>query len=233
MKIICAVLTIVSIAVAPAETAERRRFVDPLSATSLYLTSKTNDAHLGTATGFIVARREKYYLITNRHVVSGGNSERDQVTQPEGTVPNQLMIWHHGKELGTRVSRTESLYLTNGLPRWIEHTLSNKVDVVALQLQKIDAEIQLYPFDLSLADTDMAVGVSMAVSIIGFPLGLTGPENFPIWKTGHLASDPDIDFEGKSLFLIDATTRGGMSGSPVVLRVYGSHLSQSGNQILT
>src|SRR6266566_461585 len=233
MKIICSVLTIISIAISQAVAADHPGIVDPLSTTSLYLTSKTNETTLATATGFIVAHKGKYYLVTNRHVVSGRDSERDQVIHPSGSVPNQLMIWHHGKRLGTRVARIESLYLTNGAPRWIEHSLGSKVDVVALLIQKNDPDMELYPFDLNLADTDMAVEVAMPVSIIGFPLGLTGPENFPIWKTGHLASDPDIDFEAKPRFLIDATTRGGMSGSPVVLRVYGSHLSHSGDEIVT
>jgi len=39
---------------------------------------------------------------------------------------------------------------------------------------------------------------------------------FPVWKTGHIASEIDIDHEGEPVFLIDATTKPGMSGSPVL-----------------
>jgi hypothetical protein len=74
--------------------------------------------------------------------------------------------------------------------------------------------------------------VAMPVSIIGFPLGLTGPGVFPIWKTGHIASDPDLDYGGTPSFLIDATTRGGMSGSPVVLRLTGGFEMRKGGFIL-
>lgn len=34
------------------------------------------------------------------------------------------------------------------------------------------------------------------------------------------------------MFLIDATTRGGMSGSPVVLRQVGGYLTKSGGQVI-
>ena len=73
----------------------------------------------------------------------------------------------------------------------------------------------------------------MPVSIIGFPLGLTSEGAFPIWKSGHIASDPDLDYNGLPAFLIDATTRGGMSGSPVVLRLLGGYSTRSGSTIMT
>ena len=43
-------------------------------------------------------------------------------------------------------------------------------------------------------------------------------------EDGHIASDPDIDYKfGSPAFIIDATTRHGMSGSPVVIRSSGAH----------
>jgi hypothetical protein len=37
----------------------------------------------------------------------------------------------------------------------------------------------------------------------------------PIWKTGHLASEPEFNFDDLPRILIDATTRTGMSGAMV------------------
>ena len=37
----------------------------------------------------------------------------------------------------------------------------------------------------------------------------------PIWKTGNVASEPEVDFEGNPCFLIDVSAFPGMSGSPV------------------
>lgn len=53
--------------------------------------------------------------------------------------------------------------------------------------------------------------------IIGYPFGTTGTAWFPVWKTGHIASDLQYD-ETEEEFLIDVTAREGMSGSPVVYR---------------
>ena len=52
----------------------------------------------------------------------------------------------------------------------------------------------------------------MPISIIGFPLGMSGPSRMAIWKTGHIATEPDVDYNGEPFFIIDATTRQGMSG---------------------
>jgi hypothetical protein len=38
----------------------------------------------------------------------------------------------------------------------------------------------------------------------------------------------DLDYNGKPVFLIDATTRAGMSGSPVVLRQFGGYNTRNG-----
>ena len=81
---------------------------------------------------------------------------------------------------------------------------------------------------MSLAHTDLKIEPAMTVSIIGYPFGLHS-DRWPIWKTGHIATNPDLNFEGKPAFLIDATTRPGMSGSPVVVRMWGAYLDNAGN----
>jgi hypothetical protein len=209
-------------------------FIDPLSIRPLYLILVKNDKVLGTATGFVVQKGSNHYLITNWHVVAGRNLETNQIISASGDIPDALLIWHHGKQLGSWVRKKEQLYDEKGTERWIEHNKKRTVDVVALPLWKIDYDdVTLYPFDLSLADSDMVPEVAMPVSIIGFPLGLTSAGFFPIWKTGHIASEPNIDYHGEPLFLIDATTRGGMSGSPVVLRLNAGYKTQKGTTIMS
>ena len=45
----------------------------------------------------------------------------------------------------------------------------------------------------------------MAISVIGFPLALTPIGLFPIWKTGHIASEPEVPYKViYPAFLIDA-----------------------------
>jgi hypothetical protein len=59
----------------------------------------------------------------------------------------------------------------------------------------------------------MAIEIGNEVFILGYPLGFTHFVNTPIWKRGSIASEPHIETaETKFRVVIDATTRGGMSG---------------------
>ena len=213
--------------------AQKKELIDPLSVRPLYLIEVNGNQALGMATGFVVQKANDYYLITNWHVLSGLHPGSNEILHPTGKRPDALFIWHHGKKLGFWVQKKEELYDKTGNKRWLEHIRGKAVDIVALPLKVLTDDIQLYPFDLSLADVDMVPQVAMPVSIIGFPIGLTSSGFFPIWKTGHIASEPNLDFHGEPLFLIDATTRGGMSGSPVVLRLSGGYKTKDGNTVMS
>ena len=196
--------------------------IDPLSSSSLLLELEGSDNGKKIsmiATGFVVAYKGNFYLITNHHVVA-----------PSQFKPDKITIVHHSiSGLGNWVKKDEPLYDPGGDPRWIEHPLGQSVDVIALPIQLDSHRFLIYEFDLNLANTNMLAVPSMPVSIIGFLLGYTVAGGWPIWKTGHIASDVDLDYDGKPAFLIDATTRGGMSGSPVVLRSVGGCMYMDGS----
>jgi len=205
--------------------------VDRLSFPSLYVQLLYSDSVVAQATGFVVAHKQKHFLITNWHVLSGRRVDTNEPLFWRDTVaffPHEVCIFHHGKTPGTWVRRYERLRDAKNHPRWLEHPRGREIDVAALPLESVDDEVRLYPLDLSLANTDMKVYLGMPVSIIGFPFGLTGPRLLPIWKTGHIASDPYVDWKRQPVVLIDATTRGGMSGSPVVVRFFWGYHDTSG-----
>jgi hypothetical protein len=54
------------------------------------------------------------------------------------------------------------------------------------------------------------------VFILGYPLGLTKQGVVPIWKRGSIASEPFFYTTDGPIILIDALTRAGMSGAPVL-----------------
>ncbi len=203
--------------------------IDPLSVCSLLVGSRANGNDLASATGFVVMHKTRPYLITNWHVVSGRDPATGKPLSPSGAIPDKIVIAHHdSQQLGRWVPREEQLFV-GGKSRWLEHPDGRAVDVVALPLTEADSAIRFYPIDLGLADFDMLVQVAMTVSIIGFPFGLAASGALPIWKTGHIASDPDIEYQGKPAFLVDSTTRGGMSGSPVIVRQYQGYSDSKGN----
>jgi len=209
--------------------------ISDLSAQSIFLELTADGKNLGSATGFIIIHDDRPYLLTNWHVVTGKHPDSHEL-MGDSYYPDEIVVYHHARnKLGEWIRQVEPLDDLDGNPRWIEHPRGSQVDVVALPLQiipSIDDAIQLYPFNLSLAETNMRIEPAMAVSIIGYPFGLHSGR-WPIWKTGHIATDPDLNYEGKPAFLIDATTRPGMSGSPVVARMWGGFMDNSGNYTIT
>jgi hypothetical protein len=194
--------------------------IDPLSKYSLrlLLTEDAGDLHLGT--GFVVMHNGSPYLITNRHVLTGEDLYSGYQELHEGILPYDITIVHHKEgKVGSWEPRTEKLYDSGGKQKWIDHPLAENVDIVALPLNSVDSKVKIYPFDLSLIHTPISVYPGISVSIIGYPGGLSTGGGWPIWKTGHIAMDPDVDHDRKPRFLIDATARSGMSGSLVVLRI--------------
>ena len=70
-------------------------------------------------------------------------------------------------------------------------------------------------------ESDIKEYPSKKVEVIGFPYGFNVSEYTneysPIWTSGFIASEPEINYEGKPVFLIDSRTREGNSGSPVFI----------------
>lgn len=193
-----------------------RRFVDPLSLTSLLIRLLSGNVAIGTATGFIVQKGSSYYLVTNWHVVTDKNPDTGASLDSLQRTPDRLQILQNAKgRLGEWHWVTEELFDATHAPRWKEHSATNKrVDVVLLPLASV-ADVDFYPLDLKLRDTPIKVSPAAQISVVGFPYGEASFEGLPIWKSGSVASDPDIDYGNSPQFLIDATGRPGMSGSPV------------------
>jgi hypothetical protein len=177
---------------------------------------------LGSATAFVANASGRPFLVTNYHVVSGRRADNGQPVDSQGRIPDRLIVLHNTAILGNWSEKTESLLRPDGSPRWIVHPRRGSTfDVVALELTDTSG-CQLYPYDLADLGPDIALAPASDVSIIGFPFGLTAGGGFAIWKTGHVASDLDVDYGNLPVFLVDATTRSGMSGSPVIARRVGA-----------
>ena len=205
--------------------------VDKLTITSLHLELFFDSAYLSSATGFVIEKDSKYYLATNWHVVSGRHPKTNKPISSTGVIPNKMRVWHNQKDkLGNWIAKDYPLQ-EKGASLWKEIDIgSEKADVVILPFED-SGDISLYPLDLNLKDVDLLVSPSEDLSIIGFPYGKASDGKFAIWKSGNLASDEDINYDNKPIFLIDATTKGGMSGSPVFAIRIGQVRSSQGLNI--
>lgn len=189
------------------------------SLASLLLQPSFGGNPISSATGFVAPQPNGgYFLVTNWHVVTGRNPITGQPLNPQtGAVPDQIVIAHHVEDaLGTWHPVVEPLYSPAGAPRWLEHpTLGRRVDVVALPLTETTGSAFI-GYDPRQEGVPIKYGVSRPLSIIGFPYGRTGGGLLGIWTQGYVATEPELDFDDLPLFLIDARTRGGQSGSPVI-----------------
>jgi hypothetical protein len=184
-----------------------------------------NETSLANGTAFVVEREDRKFLITNWHNLSGRHPETNSCISATLAVPNKVRVaFHVSSALGRLWQVVEyELLDTEGNRRWKERRLEDgrMIDVAALEIV-IPEGAAAYPVDLALKDTDLVVTPSEPVCIVGYPnkLNVMG---LPIWKIGHVASDIEIDYTGKPIFLIDTATKSGMSGSPVIKKSVGSH----------
>lgn len=189
------------------------------SVQSLYIEVYRDNIKLGSATAFIIKSKTQNYLVTNYHVVTNRNPINKAWLDPKDTIsPNRIAIVHNAKKLGENLIKWEPLLDKKGNPLWHEDKINNEmVDVIELPLRDT-TNITIYPVPYkSPLDTVLLARPTDRVFILGFPLGLRSSPVLPIWKSGLIASEPDIDQENKPIIWIDAITYPGMSGSPVYL----------------
>jgi S1-C subfamily serine protease len=195
-----------------------------LSKGALYLEPLADDeTPLAHATGFIARYRGVAFLVTNRHIVTGLDNITNRVLDVHGRVPQRIRVHHHLDHEGELRWATEqiALYDDSGDRRWIEHpSLGSSVDVVAFVLSPpdlLESKPRYWVHDLE-DQHDVPISAGRDVSVIGFPYGQrTSDSNYtPIWVRGSIATEPEFDFDDRPVFLVDARTRQGQSGSPVV-----------------
>lgn len=177
------------------------------------------DGSIGTGTGFFYRCRDDGdrhipVLVTNKHVITGSITGRFHLT----------LIKSDGlPDIGRHIF----LELNGFEQRWIPHPDPN-VDLcvmpVAPLLQEaakaghrffyVSLDKKLIPTLEELND----LGALEDVIMIGYPNGIWDPKNnMPIIRRGVTATHPNLDYEGRSEFMIDAACFPGSSGSPVFL----------------
>jgi len=204
--------------------------IDPYSPISVRINLLCNDNPIGNATGFFYEYDNNLYVVSNWHVFSGRNPNTGQPRHPSGGVPDtiEMALWLK-QRIGdwnlTRMSTDD----VNGEALWLQHPAGQDVDVAVCRVNQISDEIAIYSLPRPDETLDMAVEVAMDVFIVGFPLGLSHQNVFPVWKRGSVATEPQLQINDLPVFLVDSATREGMSGSPVYLRSFGHCIHENGN----
>jgi len=208
--------------------------VDRLSFCAIPLTfeRRADEGVVGaaSATGFLWRNNDDWYLITNWHNVTGLNpltlKHLGSFTPTHVTLglKYEVMKTDTGQQIGTK-NFTMPLYGESG-PFWLEHPSKNAVDCVAVGMAIPNvSDLVTKPLNEIEFDHIYRPAVGDECFILGYPKGLKGAGNTPIWKRGSIASEPSLNIAGQPIVLIDSATRSGMSGSPVIARHSGIHMN--------
>jgi hypothetical protein len=192
------------------------------------------DGTAGTGTGFFYAfcqdgERNVPAIVTNKHVVAGA-------------LRGHFSLTLRGADGGPLVGQHITIELDNFAGRWIHHP-DAAVDLCAMPIAPLlrEAEaLQRSFFFISLdhkllpSDEELReLGALEEILMIGYPNGIWDSiNNMPILRRGVTATHPNLNYEGRREFLIDAACFPGSSGSPVFLFNVGSWSDRRGNIIM-
>jgi len=190
---------------------------------------------IGTATGFLVRKGEDIYLITNKHVVTGTNVfTRDIKGYPiEFKIIVHVLCEDDGIISFGWDEKIIHLYDSNGDKQWVENK-NEYIDVVSIKLTNDSNSFSNYvAYDYTWLKNPNCSIVDK-LYIIGFPFGHTTLDSkhpLALWISGSVASEPDFNYLYQEkylpIFLIDARTKEGLSGSPII-EYNNSHMYSSG-----
>ncbi|HAS0916752.1 serine protease [Enterobacter asburiae] len=203
--------------------------VHPLSLSTVLIVLKSKGQTVSTGTGFFYAdKRRHLFIATNYHVVTG--NEPGSGKAPQGDEIEFVVKMKKGEPVIFRIA----LFQGNE-PVWRQHSIDKEADVVLIKLPDADySQHDLKAITEQSKIPNVQINPSSTVVLIGYPYGLHDLSNMlPIWKTGSIASEPDYDFNGKKLFIVDVSAHPGMSGSPVFYVSHGGYVTKGGGYAIS
>lgn len=197
--------------------------IDEYSLATCPIEMRFNGTLLSNGTAFVWELDGKLFLITNWHNVSGRNPNTDKHLSPTAAEPNLLRIrFNNPTNFGHNTGEVE-LRTADGGAIWLVHPIQKrKVDVVAIPLLGQLPTDVIRPINKMSSLDRLLVGIGMDVFIIGYPFAVEDV-GLPVWKRGSIASEPGLSPAATPYLLVDTASRPGMSGSPVVMRSWGTH----------
>lgn len=168
-------------------------------------------------------------IVTNKHVIADAQKGRFHLTL-------------RGADGGPTIGQHLSIELDQFHHRWIGHP-ANDVDLaimpIAPLLQEAEDRGRSFFFialnkSLIMSDAELAdLSALEDVIMIGYPNGIwDAVNNMPVIRRGVTATHPNISYEGRREFMIDAACFPGSSGSPVFLYNIGGWTDRNGNVMM-
>lgn len=199
--------------------------------TTPVLLLKGNDM-VSQGTGFYYALQDSshgtiLFLVTNYHVLTGYSPK--EAKPPKGD--NIIFYLHKDANNPGDVKQIRfPLFTKDGEPIWLSSKEFPQADVVVIPIvASLYTDAKVFGISGDWTEANIKVRPTSTITLIGYPYGYYDKKNWlPVWKTGSIASEPDVDFEGKPLFLVDISAFPGMSGSPAFAIAYGAYETVEG-----
>lgn len=177
--------------------------------------------------GFFWRHEADIFLITNWHNVTGLNAEtkKNNGTFYPSHIEASFIVMTPANEVGQvgLLRRKQLIGLYDGpKPRWIEHPMEPITDVVAIPFPvDLHDGAQLQCLNECGFEERWSPPAGCECFVVGYPEGLEGPDETPIWKRASIATEPRLDHLGRPTILVDTLGNEGLSGSAVVAQSYG------------
>lgn len=194
--------------------------VDQISLSTTPVFISKSDKVVSQGTGFFYLNEHTdldltiLYLVTNYHVLTGSKPLEDK--PPHGD--SITCQFHRSEEVPGDIKTVHiPLFTRRGKPIWLTSSSCPEADLAVIPLINSwykGCDIKALSPDWEKGD--VKVRPTTNVTLVGYPKGFYDKTNaLPTWQTGSVASEPEIDFDGEPLFLIDVSAFPGMSGAPV------------------
>jgi hypothetical protein len=179
------------------------------------------DTILATGTGLVAYIGHSPFLVTALHNFTGRESD-GKCKDQHGGVPNFVTVSGFNYHCEFPLFKEDNDPNID-IPLFWFHPGGPTYDIAILPIRGIESPSILHPSFLDPVESGRSVRVHVAQMcfVVGYPEGVyvdVPPLGVsPIWKTGHVASEPALRVNNQDKIYIDAATRPGMSGSPVYL----------------
>jgi hypothetical protein len=198
--------------------------------TKIFLSKNDVTVSQGTGFYFTVANNLTpgaiHYLVTNYHVLTGSSPNDNKMP-----IGDNIIFNFHFDEVNTGHLKTIKfpLFTKKGDPVWISSKNFPDADIAIIPIIKdLYSDCKVFSISEDWTKSPIKIRPTSLVTLIGYPYNLSDEINaLPIWKSGSIASEPDKDFNGKPLLMIDISAFPGMSGSPVFAIANGAFESEN------
>ena len=200
-----------------------------LITTPIILLKKEKVISRGTGFYYILEDSDKHivFLVTNYHVLTGNSPSSSE--PPKGD--NIKFYFHKDPNNPGDVKEIRiPLYTKENNKIWISSSDYPDADVAAIPMSSAFTKgVSIYGISEKWTESNLKIRPSSTITLTGYPYGFFDTKNWlPIWKTGTIATEPNYDFEGKPLMLIDISAFPGMSGSPAFAIANGAYQTIKG-----